>query len=45
MTSAPTGYEALRHFIRGTGLLYARAAAISEVLRSAAMTDPECRTT
>jgi len=45
MVAAPTGHEALRHFIRGAGPLYARAAGISEVLRAAAMTDPECRAT
>lgn len=45
MVAARGGREALKHFIRGAGPLYARAAGISEVLRAAAMTDPECRAT
>jgi AcrR family transcriptional regulator len=43
MQSALTGHQALGHFVRGAGPLYGRAAAISEVLRAAAMADPECR--
>lgn len=45
MTAAATGHEALGHFVRGAGTVYARAAAISEVLRAAAMADAECRAT
>ena len=41
MLAAPTGAEALEHFVRGAGSLYARAAGISEVLRAAALTDPD----
>ena len=41
MLAATTGAEALQHFVRGAGPLYARAAGISEVLRAAALTDPE----
>ncbi len=37
-TSAP---DALRHFVRGAAPLYQRAAGVSEVLRAAALTDPE----
>lgn len=37
-TSAP---EALRCFVHGAGPLYQRAAGVSEVLRAAALTDPE----
>ncbi|MFJ5958215.1 TetR/AcrR family transcriptional regulator [Paenarthrobacter sp. NPDC092416] len=37
--------EALRIFIRGAGPLFARASAISEVLRAAALTDDEVRQT
>jgi len=41
MLGARTGAEALQHFVRGAGPLYARAAGISEVLRAAARTDPD----
>lgn len=41
MLAAPTGAEALEHFVRGAGPLYARAAGISEILRAAALTDPD----
>jgi AcrR family transcriptional regulator len=41
MRAAPTGAEALEHFVRGAGPLYARAAGISEILRAAALTDPD----
>ena len=41
MLAAPTGADALEHFVRGAGSLYARAAGISEVLRAAALTDPD----
>lgn len=41
MLTARTGAEALEHFVRGAGPLYARAAAISEILRAAALTDPD----
>lgn len=41
MQEAESATEALRHFVRGTAPLYQRAAGISEVLRAAALTDPE----
>lgn len=41
MLDARTGAEALEHFVRGAGPLYARAAGISEILRAAALTDPD----
>jgi AcrR family transcriptional regulator len=41
MDAAATGVETLEHFVRGAGHLYARAAGISEVLRAAALTDPD----
>jgi len=41
MLAAPTGAEALEHFVRGAGSLYSRAAGISEILRAAALTDPD----
>lgn len=41
MLTAATGAEALGHFVRGAGPLYARAAGISEILRAAALTDPD----
>ena len=41
MLAAPTGAEALEHFVRGAGPLYSRAAGISEILRAAALTDPD----
>ncbi len=41
MLAARTGADALQHFVRGAGPLYARAAGISEVLRAAALTDPD----
>ena len=37
-SSAP---EALRHFVRGAAPIYQRAAGVSEVLRAAALADPE----
>ena len=45
MTAEPGAVEALRIFIRGAGEVFARAAAISEVLRAAALTDDEVRQT
>lgn len=45
MTEEPDAAEALRIFIRGAGPLFARASAISEVLRAAALTDNEVRRT
>jgi AcrR family transcriptional regulator len=45
MTEEPDAAEALRIFIRGAGPLFARASAISEVLRAAALTDIEVRRT
>lgn len=41
--TAPSAEEILRQFVRGAGELLARAARISEVLRAAALTDPEVR--
>lgn len=43
MNNADTAEEVLRHFVRGAGPLLARAAQISEVLRAAALADPEAR--
>ena len=43
MHNADTAEEVLRHFVRGAGPLLARAAQISEVLRAAALADPEAR--
>ncbi|ABM10623.1 MULTISPECIES: TetR/AcrR family transcriptional regulator [Paenarthrobacter] len=45
MMQEPDAAEALRIFIRGAGPLFARASAISEVLRAAALTDNEVRRT
>lgn len=45
MRDEPDPAEALRTFVRGAGLVFARAAGISEVLRAAALTDPEVRRT
>lgn len=45
MVAEPGAVEALRIFIRGAGDVFARAAAISEVLRAAALTDDEVRRT
>ncbi|WP_026554795.1 TetR/AcrR family transcriptional regulator [Arthrobacter sp. 35W] len=45
MMAEPDAAEALRIFIRGAGGVFARAAAISEVLRAAALTDDEVRRT
>jgi len=45
MEAEPDATEALRIFVRGTGPLFARAAAISEILYAAALTDPEMRDT
>ena len=44
MHTAPSAEEVLRRFVRGAGPLLARASRISEVLRAAALTDPEVRT-
>jgi len=41
MRDEPDATEALRHFIRGACPLFARASAVAEVLRAAALTDPE----
>lgn len=41
----PDAAESLRIFIRGAGPLFARAAAISEILRAAALTDAEVEAT
>lgn len=43
MDAADSADDVLRHFVRGVGPLLARAAGISEVLRAAALTDPEVR--
>lgn len=43
MNNADTAEEVLRQFVRGAGPLLARAAQISEVLRAAALADPEAR--
>lgn len=43
MHAAPSADLALRHFVRGAGPLLARAAGISEILRAAALDDPEVR--
>lgn len=45
MVAEPSAAEALRIFIRGAGDVFARAAAIGEVLRAAASTDDEVRRT
>ena len=45
MVAEPDAAEALRIFIRGAGDVFARAAAIAEVLRAAALTDDEVRRT
>jgi AcrR family transcriptional regulator len=45
MVAEPDVVEALRTFLRGVGPVFARAATISEVLRAAALTDPEVRRT
>lgn len=45
MMGEPGALEALRIFIRGAGGVFARAAAIAEVLRAAALTDDEVRRT
>lgn len=45
MTAKPDAAETLRIFVRGAAPLFERAAAISEVLRTAALTDPELRRT
>lgn len=44
MHAAPDAHQVLRQFVRGAGPLLARAARISEVMRAAALTDPEVRT-
>lgn len=43
MRAARTAAEALDRFVRGAGPLLARAAAVSEVVRAAALTDDEVR--
>jgi len=45
MLSATSADHALRAFVHGAGPLFARASAVSEVLRAAALTDPELRAT
>lgn len=45
MLAAASAVDALRTFVRGAAPLFARASAVSEVLRGAALTDPELRTT
>ena len=45
MVEEPDAVDALRIFVRGAGPLFARAATISEVLRAAALNDPEVRRT
>ncbi|WP_308466392.1 TetR/AcrR family transcriptional regulator [Rathayibacter soli] len=45
MVAEPDAAQALRIFIRGAGDVFARAAAIAEVLRAAALTDDEVRRT
>lgn len=43
MRSAPTAHQVLQTFVIGAAPLLARAAAVSEVVRAAALTDPEVR--
>lgn len=45
MLAAPDPASTLRTFIRGAAPLFARASAISEILRAAALTDDEVRAT
>ena len=45
MVAAPDSAGALRAFIRGTAPLFARASAISDILRAAALTDDEVHAT
>jgi AcrR family transcriptional regulator len=45
MMADPSADAALRHFIDGAGPMFARASAISEILRAAALTDDEVRHT
>jgi len=45
MLSAPDPVESLRIFVRGAAPLFGRASALSEILRAAALTDPEVRKT
>jgi AcrR family transcriptional regulator len=45
MVAEPGAAEALQIFIRGAGDVFARAAAIAEVLRAASLTDDEVRRT
>lgn len=45
MEQEPDPAEALRLFVRGAAPLYERGSSISEVLRAAALTDPEVRRT
>ena len=44
MRDAPTAHLALRAFVTGVAPLLYRAAAVSEVVRAAALTDPDVRT-
>lgn len=43
MEAAPTAHLALQAFVRGAATLLRRAAGVSEVMRAAALTDPEIR--
>lgn len=45
MEAEPRAAETLRLFVRGAAPLFARASAISEILRAAALTDDEVRRT
>lgn len=45
MLAEPDPRESLRHFVQGTGPLFQRASLISEILRSAALTDEEVQAT
>lgn len=45
MRTAPDAAASLRHMIRGAAPLFARASVLGEILRSAAITDDEVRTT
>jgi hypothetical protein len=45
MSAAPDAASSLQAFIRGAAPLFARASAITEILRAAALTDGEVRAT
>lgn len=45
MLAEPDPAQCIRMFVRGAGIAYERAAAVSEVLRAAALTDEEVRAT